>query len=273
MIEQQIIAHRMEGEGEPVLLLNGGMMTYAAWEPFAKYLRGRHRLIFCDLRGQLLSPGLAPSELADNVLDLVSLLDHLGIPKTHVIGTSYGGEVAVLLAALQPERVLSLIGVTVSDYVTDSILVGSQDLRRMVTGRLTEEDKRRLYDRLIEDVYSESFKEAHRDELADRRSQVGKLPDAWFRDLEGILEAMEGLDLRSEAREIGCPTMIVIAGGDQVIPPERSLALAAMIRVSRTRVHSKSGHALVAEQPDWLAEICLDFLARQRAETSSTTDG
>jgi 3-oxoadipate enol-lactonase len=265
MRPEQMIAHRIEGEGEPVLLLNGGMMTYSAWEPVAKHLRNEYRLIFCDLRGQLLSPGPAPSELADNVADLAALLDHLEIEKAHVIGTSYGGEVALLLAALRAERVLSLIGVTVSDHVTDSILVGSKDLRRLLADDLTERHKRGLYDRLVEDVYSDSFKLDQEDELAARRSQVGKLPDGWFRDLEGILGAMEGLDLRSEAKGIDCPTMIVIAGDDRVIPPEHSYALAAAIRGSETRLLETSGHAMVVEAPEWLAETCLDFLSRHRS--------
>ncbi|NNC73978.1 MAG: alpha/beta fold hydrolase, partial [Acidimicrobiia bacterium] len=120
----KLLAHRVEGEGRPLLLLNGGMMTYASWEPVATRLRGSRRLILCDLRGQLLSPGPVPPDLADNVRDLTALLDHLGIESADVMGTSYGGEIGLLMAAMVPERVDSLVAVTVSDYATEAIWQG-----------------------------------------------------------------------------------------------------------------------------------------------------
>ena len=83
-----LLTHAVRGEGEPLLLLNGGMMTYASWEPLSTRLAESYRLVLCDLRGQLLSPGSAPAELADNVADLTALLDHLEIDSAHVLGTS-----------------------------------------------------------------------------------------------------------------------------------------------------------------------------------------
>lgn len=262
MTTTEVLAHRVVGSGEPVLILNGGLMTYAAWQPVSSRLAASHRLILNDLRGQLLSPGKAPAALSKNVDDLTALLDHLEIESAHVIGTSYGGEVGLFFAALRPERVRSLIAVTVMDYATEAIWQGVEDLRLLVADALAGGDKGRLHDRVVEEVYSAGFRTKYAQELSERRQQVAALPDIWFEGLEGIMEAMETLDARPHLDSIRCPTLVVIAADDQVIPVERSLALAEAIEGAQTRLHETSGHALVAEDPVWLTDVCLEFLKK-----------
>ena len=153
-MSRQILAHQVAGEGEALLLLNGGMMTYASWGPVSSILIQHYKVVLCDLTVQLLSPGPVPEELADNIQDLTALLDHLGIDSAHVLGTSYGGEIGLLMAALTPERVKSLIGVTVSDYATEAIWQGVEDLRLLVHVASEVGDKGRIHDRIVVEVYS-----------------------------------------------------------------------------------------------------------------------
>ena len=61
------LTHHLEGRGPTVLFLNGGFMTYGTWEPVAVRLRGHYRVLLCDLRGQLLSPGASHSTLEENL--------------------------------------------------------------------------------------------------------------------------------------------------------------------------------------------------------------
>lgn len=262
MTDSGLLAHAVAGEGEPLLVLNGGLMTWAAWGPVTEALAASHRLILCDLRGQLLSPGAAPPELADNVVDLTALLDHLEVESTHVLGTSYGGEIGLFLAALAPERVRSLMAVTVADYATESIRGSGEELRRLIAEVLPDGDRGRLHDRVVQEVYSPAFRDRLAAELAARRRQVAGLPDQWFEGLVTILTAMERLDLRPYLGRIRCPTLVVIAGQDEVIPRQRSLDLAAAIAGAEVEIHEASGHALVAEDAGWLAATCADFLLR-----------
>jgi pimeloyl-ACP methyl ester carboxylesterase len=124
----------------------------------------------------------------------------------------------------------------------------------------------------VEEVYSDSFKEKYRDELAARRVQIAALPDLWFEDLVSILAAVETLDLRPYLTAIRCPTLVVIAADDRSIPPERSVALAGAIHGAETRVHETSGHALVAEDPAWLADVYVDFVKRQISAASTANE-
>ena len=113
-----LLTHRVEGatSGATVLLLNGGMMSISAWDEAAAALAPKYRVVRCDFRGQFLTPELPPPELAAHVDDVTALLDHLGLARVHVVGTSFGGEVGLLLAARHPERVASLVAAAVVDY-------------------------------------------------------------------------------------------------------------------------------------------------------------
>ncbi|MCP4658056.1 MAG: alpha/beta fold hydrolase [bacterium] len=259
-----ILAHRLDGDGETVLLLNGGMMSIASWEPVAQRLQSRYRLLRCDFRGQLLVPGPAHRELAGNVDDLVALLDELALERVHVLGTSFGAEVGLLLAALRPERVRSLVAVTATDYAATPLHQGTERLRTIVSDIRRGDERGRFHDELIAEVYSAAYLRSHRQELQARREQMASLPEVWFEGLDGILACTETLDLRPFLSRIRCPSLVIIAGDDQVMPVERSRALAAAIGAEVAEL-AGSGHALVAEQPEWLAERCLAFLDRQPA--------
>jgi pimeloyl-ACP methyl ester carboxylesterase len=260
-----ILAHRVLGQGEPVLLLNGGMMTYPSWDPVSRRLAEEFRVILCDLRGQLLSPGDSHSELAENLEDLERLLDHLSVDRAHLIGTSYGGELGLLMAAERPDRVRSLIAAAVVDRATAEMAAGAERLRMAADEAVEGEDGGRIHDLLVERVYSPAYLEAHREELEERRRQIESLPASWFAGLRGILEATRGLDLRLALARIACPTLVIAAAQDKIMPRERMTAVAEAVAGAELRVHPSSGHALVIEDPDWLAETCLEFLRGQAA--------
>ncbi|MCP3960034.1 MAG: alpha/beta hydrolase [bacterium] len=261
-----ILGHDLAGHGEPLLILNGGMMSIAAWEPIAAPLRKRYQVLRCDFRGQLFSPGEPHRDMAGNVRDLMALLDHSGIDRVHVLGASFGAEAGLLLAATAPERVRSLTAVTATDYVTDAMRAAGDLLREVIAGILTEGgDKGRFHDLLVQGVFSTDWAAAHARELAARRRQIAQIPDPWFESLLGVIECFEALDLRLHLASIRCPTLVVVAGDDQVMPVERSRALAAAIAGAKIVEHAQSGHALVAEQPRWLVARCLEFLERREA--------
>ncbi len=259
MTQSHVLTHRIDGEGEPVLLLNGGFMTIASWGTIAQPLAERYRVVRCDFRGQLLSPGAPHADLSGHVADVVALLDALGLTRTHVIGTSFGAEVGLLLAALHPARVASLVAATATDVATPALRDGNRlgrEYRRAAAGG----DRGRLIRELERMTYSPGYVAAHRRELAERAELIAHLPAWWFSAAAGLLAALEKLDLRSYLGAITCPVLVVAAGEDGIMPLARSHALASAIPGARVEVVEGSGHALVVEKPEEFTEICLRFL-------------
>jgi len=69
-----LLAHRVTGnpDAPPLFLLNGGLMTMAAWEKIAAALEDAFRIVRCDFRGQLFSVGVPEPRLESHAEDLVA---------------------------------------------------------------------------------------------------------------------------------------------------------------------------------------------------------
>ena len=97
------------GEGPPVVLVHGGLANHFACWQFAGPLTRTCRVITPDLRGagrSHFAGTLTWDALAD---DIAALLDHLGIARAIVGGTSFGAGVAVRVALRHAARVAALL--------------------------------------------------------------------------------------------------------------------------------------------------------------------
>jgi len=111
------IAYQVVGD-EPVdLLFIPGAISHLALEWESPYWRrwcdrivSFARLIRLDKRGTGLSdrPG-GPYSSEERMEDARAVLDAVGVQRAHVLGTSEGGPLAILLAVSYPERVQSLV--------------------------------------------------------------------------------------------------------------------------------------------------------------------
>ncbi len=268
-MSDEVLNHRLLGDGEEVvLLLNGGLMTHSAWMPVTDELLDAYRVLGCDFRGQLLSPGDGHPQLIDNVVDLVSLLDALELDRVHVLGTSFGGEVGVLLAALHPQRVRTLAAATAVDRTPAGMRESSRELYAVVRRVLAGADPGEVHDAILDDVYSPAYRRLHADELAVRRERTAALPAPWFRGLLGIVASVTDFDLSPWLGRVGCPTLVIRAAADAMMPAERVRALAEAIAGAELRTHPSSGHGLVVEDPAWLAATFRDFLERHAGDAA-----
>ncbi len=100
------------GQGDPLVLVPGGLTGWLSWKPHAERLASAYRVI----RVQLLAVdhGLSGDPLpADYSLEteshaLARILDEVRITRAHFAGWSYGGEALLDFALDYPERVRSL---------------------------------------------------------------------------------------------------------------------------------------------------------------------
>lgn len=99
------------GEGPPVLCLAGLTRNSRDFDFVAPHLTGAH-LIRMDYRGRGLSD-YDPDYMNYNILresqDAIELLDHLGIERVILLGTSRGGVIAMALAVSHPDRLSGVI--------------------------------------------------------------------------------------------------------------------------------------------------------------------
>lgn len=245
------------GRGDPLLLLNGVMMTAASWGLQTRTLSKHFTCVLHDFRGQLKSekpPG--PYSLQVHVDDLVALMDVLGIQRAHVAGTSYGGEVAMLFAAQHPSRVASLA-------VIASVSEVPPDLRARIDRwvDVARENPDALYDETAPDNFSQRFREEHPEFIEAGRERLRGFDPEWFRALADLCRSFQALDLTPVLSRIECPTLVVAADDDAIKPLQYSRLIAKRIPRAQLATIPNAGHAVVIEQPQAINELLLRFLA------------
>ena len=104
------LKYHVVGAGEPVLLIHGSLIADTFVPLLAEpRIVGSYRLIAYHRRGYGgSSRATAPFTIRQQAADSRTLLQHLGIPRAHVVGHSYGGFIAIQLSLDAPELVASL---------------------------------------------------------------------------------------------------------------------------------------------------------------------
>ena len=101
------LEYDVQGSGEPVLLIHGSIIADAFFPLLAEpRLTSNHRVITYHRRG-FASSARAPSAftMGQQAADGRALLRHLGLPRVHVAGHSYGAAIAMQWALDAPAEV------------------------------------------------------------------------------------------------------------------------------------------------------------------------
>lgn len=112
----ELAADDSGGDGPPVVLVHAGWTDRSSWAGVRGRLAGRCRIISYDARGFGASP--PPRAPFTQLGDLMTVLDHVGVPRAILVGHSGGGATAISLAVAHPDRVsaLMLLAPGVQDY-------------------------------------------------------------------------------------------------------------------------------------------------------------
>lgn len=257
-LSDTFLSYETGGKGEPLVFLNGIMMSIASWAQHRKFFSSQYRCIFHDFRDQLLSGKSSSAYKMDvHVQDLERLLDYLGVQQCHIIGTSYGGEVGMMFALAHPERVKTL-SVIASVPWPDALLrlqVGLWRQAAMMSGQW-------LYETLAAFSFSAEFLGAQPDFIRSGIERISALPPDYFTGFARLCDAFLTLDIRDQLKYIECPTLIVSPGADILKVPYYSRYMAGRIPGAQLWEIPAAGHAVVMEQPEVVQQGLAQFMMR-----------
>jgi pimeloyl-ACP methyl ester carboxylesterase len=187
--------------------------------------------------------------MADYVADLTAFQDALGLGPCVLVGSSSGGYVAQQFALAEPTRTAGLV------------LVGAP---RSLRGRPPFADE---VDQLTDPLNREwvrsslAWFEFHQpvpaDYVEDRIDDGMRMPaHVWKQALAGLSDA----PVPTETGTISAPTLIIWGERDNLLPRGDATRLAAAIPGARLVTYESTGHMVLWEQPERIADDITAFI-------------
>jgi 2-hydroxymuconate-semialdehyde hydrolase len=250
------------GKGDPILFLHGsgpGVTAWANWNKLFPLLGGEFRVIAPDMAGFGFTdrPKGMDFNLNNWVRQTVDFMDALKLKKTHLVGNSFGGALALAVAIKYPQRVDKLV------------LMGSRGVSFPITYGLDKvwgyEPSEANMEELLEIfTYDHSFSTP---ELVKTRYESSIQPgfqesfSSMFPEprQKGV-EKMAGNE--NYIRNIPHETLIVHGREDRVIPIETSMKLVNLIDRAQLHVFGHCGHWTQIEHTQEFADLLRYFFKR-----------
>jgi pimeloyl-ACP methyl ester carboxylesterase len=113
-------------DAQAIILLHGFGASLDTWEPWARALSARYRVIRFDLPGFGLTGPDPTGDYTDarEIKILADLMDQLGVGRADLIGNSLGGRIVWAFAALHPDRVDRLVLVSPDGFASPGFEYG-----------------------------------------------------------------------------------------------------------------------------------------------------
>jgi len=257
-LEDPGIYYEVHGEGAPLVLLNGIMMNTMSWAEHIPRLKDRYQVIVYDMRDQGQSARLKEGyDISIHAEDLKRLLGHLNIQKTHLLGVSYGGQVAMIFSLKFPHMVKRLVLSNTAPYVDQYLLSMGEMWKR--AARLY--DGEAFFDLALIPIYSRSFYNHHYDWLANRRQLFRDfLTKEWFDGFIRLASSNESFDLRGHISNIDKVTLLIAAEEDVITPAGQMLEMSRAMKNSQFVSIPDTGHAAFLEKMDTFCTLIKGFL-------------
>jgi pimeloyl-ACP methyl ester carboxylesterase len=191
--------YETHGNGRPLVLLHGGLMSGETFGPVLPLLAERRKVIVVDLQGHGRTADIdRPIDIRLMAGDIAALIDHLRLGTPDVVGYSLGGGVALQTAAKYPAKVRRLVMVSANirrDAIPAEMLAQQGQVNAAAAEFMKDTPMYQLYQR------------------------VAPRPADFPRLLTKIGEAMsKDFDYSEEVRGLKMPTLIVAADADMAPP-------------------------------------------------------
>lgn len=236
------------GSGQAALLLHGLYGASHEWRKTASWLKHSFHVFALDQRGHgKSSKGLNEGNLDNLALDVVSVIEHLGFPVL-LIGQSFGGLVALIVAGRRPEIVARLVLIEVHASSGPS---GTSWLLKWPASFPSRGAAIRFFE------------------------SQGLDAETWFQGLQercgsywprfsrsDVLEMEKSLhiyDYRPECAMIRASTLVV-AGSNSWLDPKGTRAVAGLIPGARYAEIGGAGHDVHLDRPNAFRDVVRTFL-------------
>jgi len=257
------IHYRVEGNGEPVILVHGFAEDGAVWDGLADHLKDKFKLIIPDLPGSGKSPMIdsKPALPAGRwSMDffaecILAILKNESISSSIMIGHSMGGYITLAFAEKYPQ-LLKAFGLFHSSSYPDS--EEKKEARRKSIAFIRQHGAAKFIEQSTPNLFSENFKKKHPEIV---REQVALYTNFLAPALVQYYEAMiERPDRTEILKKFKGPILFIMGKHDTAIPLEHSLQQCHLPDLSYTLILENSGHMGMIEEAEKSNRFIENFL-------------
>lgn len=245
-----------------IAFFNGVMASASSWDFYSEvFVNLGFRVVLHDFKGQLMSskPN-GPYTFEEHCQEVNALFETLGIKTVHLVGTSYGGEVAMKFALLYPEKVRS-ISIIDSVSETDALMRSFVDHWSALCDL---KDGEKFFWGMLPSIYGKSYIVNRRDFLVKRAEAMKHIPESYFDGQKILYETfIREVDMTEAIIGIECPALVVCGEEDLLKSPKYSKIIAEKIKKSEMVIIPDCGHVAIFEKPETLKTILIGFILKQ----------
>jgi len=245
-----------------IVFLNGVMASTNSWKnQYEAFEKLGYKIILHDFIGQLKSDKFVGQYSFDkHTQDLKGLLDELKIEKAHLIGTSYGGEVAMKYAINYPFMVESLSIIDSVSEVDDQMVKSIEEwIELAVTGSGEE-----FFNGMLPSIYGKTYIKENSDFLSKRAKLMNNVPLDYFMGQIGLYHTfINDVYMTNVLHKINCPTLVVCGKDDILKPVKFSKLIQDNIKGSVLVLIPDCGHVTILEKPNELNDLLMDFINKE----------
>jgi pimeloyl-ACP methyl ester carboxylesterase len=239
------------GEGDPIVLVHGGTLSSAMWEPTVSLLADRYRVITFDSRGHGRSTNpsgkLTYPLIAD---DTAALIETLGLERPVVGGWSDGGQIALEIGMRYPTSARALIAGGVMHNYQDP--EGKAMMRDFLC--VGDNDK----------VDSTAFETRHSDFVDYMSAMHTQSPDQWRTVLQQTSEMWFSYPsiTREMLADVTTPTLVISGDRDGLILLEHTIDFYEWLPNAELSILPGADHFGVFNQPAMFVATIVDYVER-----------
>ena len=242
------------GDGPSLVFSNSLGVTREMWRDQQEALSADYHVILYDTRGHGASDAPPGGYSIDRLtLDVIEVLNALGIEETHFCGLSLGGMTGQALAIRAPERLQSLTLAATSSYMGPP--GGWQNRIDTVLSSGMEP--------IVDAVLQKWFAEEGGVEQKAAGTAKGWLLETNPVGYAGCCAAIRDMDLRPIVNAIDIETLILAGKNDQATPIDHATFLRSLIN-GAILTSMAGGHLLNLEQPTLFTNSVRHFLSELR---------
>ncbi|MER7761060.1 alpha/beta hydrolase [Streptomyces sp. NPDC097619] len=268
------LARHDRGTGEPLVCLPGGAMRASAYLDDLGGLDRHRRLVLLDLRGTGGSEvplDESTYRMDRQVADVEALRLDLGLDRMDLLAHSAGGNLALLYAAAHPERVRSLVLVTVPARALDlpATLEHKLAAARLRSGEPWFEAAYPVFAQVMagerdDDAAWELILPFFYGRWDDRAAAHAALSEHQTNEKAAARCFEEGVfdppATREALRSLRARVLVLAGGLDGNPTPERAAETAALLPGAETVVQPGAGHFPWLDDPERFRGTVRDFL-------------